>query len=62
MLKDEQKQFIVSQVKTDAGQEWLKIHKDLVEALYSSRGINSEDIKPRQIAAEIIEQELVKTA
>ena len=59
MLSDNQEQFIQEQAKEKNGQEWLSIFKTLADSLYSTKGVNEEDWKPRQIAASLLERELI---
>lgn len=50
--------FIKEQAQSEYGKTWLEIFKALATDLYSTRGVNESDWKPRQIAAQIIESEL----
>lgn len=61
MFNEEQIEFLKAQAQTKEGQKWIETIKAIANSLYYSKGISAEDIRPRQIAAELLEK-LVATA
>jgi hypothetical protein len=55
MITPEQKEYLQGQSETKEGKKWLELLRAIADKLYYSKGVALEDVKPRQIAAGILE-------